>query len=100
MVLVFFALNNFSQMETRFSKRRHGRGLKAEEVNKDLPQVAEEANVGQTQDAEEVPIPPKKKKPVRYSPNKLSRSFFVLLLPLAGIEINNCHQPSKKKKNP
>ena len=52
-------------METRFSKRTHGR-MKAKEA-------VEEVNEDQTQDVEEVPIQRKIKKPVKYSPKKLSK---------------------------
>ncbi len=69
--------------------------MKTKEAKEGLQQVAEEANKDQTQDVKEVPIPPKKKKLVKYSPKKPSKSFFVLLLLLAGLEINTCHQPSK-----
>ena len=60
-------------METRFTKKTQGEGMKAEEF---LMQVVEEANEDQTQDVREDPIPPKKKKPVKNPPEKISKSFF------------------------
>lgn len=65
-------------METRFNKRAHSGVRKAEEAEEALLQVREEANEDETRDVEEVAIPPKKKKSVKCSPKKLSKSSYFL----------------------
>nr|XP_040025035.1 protein FAM133B-like isoform X2 [Gasterosteus aculeatus aculeatus] len=61
----FRCLHNCSQMDTRFSKR--GRKAEDNEANPKLLHAVEE---DLAQECEEVPIHPKKKKLIKYSPRK------------------------------